>query len=70
MTKKDIEKFTRKAGGFDATPEFLERFTSLVVSAEREACAKICEKLQKDMTPIASLSAFACSIMIRARGKA
>ena len=70
MTKKDIEKFTRKAGGFDATPEFLERFTSLVVSAEREACAKVCEKLQKDMTPIASLSAFACSIMIRARGKA
>ena len=70
MTKKDIEKFTRKAGGFDATPEFLERFTSLVVSAEREACAKVCEKLQKDMTPIASLSAFACSIMIRARGQA
>ena len=70
MTKKDIEKFTRKAGGFDATPEFLERFTSFVVSAEREACAKVCEKLQKDMTPIASLSAFACSIMIRARGQA
>ena len=70
MTKKDIEKFTRKAGGFDATPEFLERFTSLVVSAEREACAKVCEKLQKDMTPIASLSAFACSIMIRARRQA
>ena len=44
MTKKDIEKFTRKAGGFDATPEFLERFTSLVVSAEREACAKLCEQ--------------------------
>ena len=70
MTKKDIEKFTRKAGGFDATPEFLERFTSLVVSAEREACAKVCEKLQKDMTPIASLSAYACSIMIKARGQA
>ena len=47
MTKKDIEKFTRKAGGFDATPEFLERFTSLVVSAEREACADIADRLPR-----------------------
>jgi hypothetical protein len=36
MNKKDIEKWTREAGGFDATPEFLAKFADLVVSAERE----------------------------------
>jgi hypothetical protein len=37
MTREDIENFTRQAGGFDATPEFLERFAALVAAAEREA---------------------------------
>jgi len=48
MTREDIVEFTRKAGGFDATPEFLERFAALVAAAseakEREACAKVCEE--------------------------
>ena len=43
MTREDIENFTRQAGGFDATPEFLERFAALVAAAEREACADVCE---------------------------
>jgi len=43
MTRDDIENFTRQAGGFDATPEFLERFAALVAAAEREACADVCE---------------------------
>ena len=43
MNKKDIEQWTREAGGFDATPEFLAKFAALVASAEREACAKVCE---------------------------
>ena len=43
MTREDIENFTRQAGGFDATPEFLERFAALVAAAEREACAWVCD---------------------------
>jgi hypothetical protein len=30
MTQEDIEQWTREAGCFDATPEFLERFATLV----------------------------------------
>ena len=43
MTRKDIEQWTREAGGFDATPEFLAKFAALVASAEREAIAKMVE---------------------------
>ena len=44
MNREDIEQWTREAGGFDATPEFLAKFAALVASAEREACAKLCEE--------------------------
>ena len=44
MTREDIEQWTREAGGFDATPEFLAKFSALVASAEREACANLCEQ--------------------------
>jgi hypothetical protein len=43
MTRQDIEQWTREAGGFDATPEFLAKFAALVASAEREECAKIAD---------------------------
>ena len=43
MNREDIEQWTREAGGFDATPEFLKRFAEFVARAEREACAKVCE---------------------------
>lgn len=33
MTRDDIIQWTREAGGFDATPEFLERFAELVAAA-------------------------------------
>ena len=36
MNREDIEQWTREAGGFDATPEFLAKFAALVASAERE----------------------------------
>ena len=38
MNREDIEQWTREAGGFDATPEFLAKFATLVASAERQAC--------------------------------
>ena len=47
MNRKDIEHWTREAGGFDATSEFLAKFAALVASAEREACADIADKLPR-----------------------
>ena len=42
MNRENIEQWTREAGGFDATPEFLERFAKLVAQHERkEMQAKI-----------------------------
>jgi hypothetical protein len=48
MTQDEIMEMARQAGGFDATPEFLERFAKLVAAKatakEREECAVACEK--------------------------
>ena len=55
MTKDEIIRMARKAGGADISSngwtswvgtqstEFLERFANLVAEHEREACAKVCE---------------------------
>jgi hypothetical protein len=45
MTQDEIIEITRQAGGFDATPEFLERFANLVAAKEREKCAFLCDEL-------------------------
>jgi hypothetical protein len=47
MTQDEIIEMTRQAGGFDATPKFLETFANLVAQHEREACAKIVEEHAK-----------------------
>ena len=60
MTREEIEQWTREAGGFDATPEFLAKFAALVASAEREACAKIADIAEP----------YKSADLIRARGKA
>lgn len=39
MTQNEIVEMTRQAGGFDATPKFLETFAKLVAQHEREECA-------------------------------
>jgi hypothetical protein len=44
MTQDEIIEMTRQAGGFDATPKFLEAFAKLVAQHEREACAEVCKK--------------------------
>jgi hypothetical protein len=74
MTREDVENFTRQAGGFDATPEFLERFAALVAAAEREACARVLDEMADDMaremepsTAIAYVRSKAA--LIRARGE-
>jgi hypothetical protein len=43
----------------------IEHFAALVASAEREACAKVCDYLWED-----DYSAYACAEAIRARGQA
>ena len=41
MNREDIEQWTREAGGFDATPEFLAKFAALVAfAAVRETSAE------------------------------
>jgi hypothetical protein len=72
MTRNQIIKMARKAEfvNLDLCSSELIRFAKLVAEAEREKCAKVCDKLSQDMTPIASMSAWACGVMIRARGQA
>ena len=65
MTQDEIIEMTRQAGGFDATPEFLERFAKLVAAKEREACAKVCDD---DINGFDG--AFYLANKIRARGEA
>jgi hypothetical protein len=56
MTQDQIIEITRQAGGFDATPEFLERFAKLVAAKalseqERNFCSR-CGKRTADLTTI------------------
>jgi hypothetical protein len=78
MTQDEIIEITRQAGGFDATPEFLETFAKLVAAKEREACAKKCEAVRETIWEYHEehLKAAACNVCthlavaIRARGQA
>jgi hypothetical protein len=49
MNRQDILQMGRQAGSFIELAQekdllWLERFAALVASAEREACAKVCEE--------------------------
>ena len=74
MNREDIIRMAREAGGFlgelprgDAwlfvEEEYLERFAALVASAEREACAKLCEDHS-------TWTGRMCAETIKARGQA
>jgi len=84
MTRDDIIRMAEHAGFgmpiqvFQFRAEELERFARLVAAAEREACAKLCEKEQFELTQDVSgkngLQHFdagcrSCAEMIRARGE-
>ncbi len=45
--------------------EQLQAFARLVAEHERNECAKVCEELSKDMTPIAEQAAKSCATFIR-----
>ena len=47
---KTVIELTREAGGFDATPKFLERFAELVRADEREACSMLAWSAVLSMT--------------------
>jgi hypothetical protein len=65
MTQDEIFEMTRQAGGFDATPKFLETFAKLVAQHEREACADIAENWNSNGFPRTGVAN-----EIRARGQA
>jgi len=55
MSREDIIRMAREAGAHDngwevrfVEPKYLEQFAALVAAAEREACAKVCEKFGYD----------------------
>ena len=68
MTKDEIVEMTRQAGGFDATPKFLEAFAKLVAQHEREACAKMCDYVYDNIVTDEHIKDMA--FKIRARGQA
>jgi hypothetical protein len=66
MTQEEIIRMAREAGEAEGMAEFvfhpvIERFATLVASAEREACAKVCD----EFLPLGNKCAYA----IRARGE-
>jgi hypothetical protein len=68
MTKDEIIDMAREAGF--SNPELVnvfERFAALVASAEREACAKLCDDLDDDLPD--GLAGWQYGEAIRARGQ-
>ena len=71
MDKDDITRMAREAGmvvigdKYSLLP-FLEHFAALVAAAEREACAKVCEKEALLWPPSRDFTL--CAAAIRARG--
>lgn len=73
MTRDDVIRMAREAEmGFDTTAlQFvaeLERFAALVAAAEREACAKVCELIAREIDDTNGLATY-CAKAIRARGE-
>jgi len=64
MTQDEIIEMTRQAGGFDATPKFLETFAKLVAQHEQKKFCAVLRQLHD------SYSLASDSNAIRARGQA
>ena len=67
MNREEITRMAQEAGfvGMDGEHGGLRRFAALVASAEREACAEVCDDLWED-----DGTAYECAEAIRARGQA
>ena len=94
MTKDDTTRMAHEAAGFDGTTslerpvvlyaalskDFLDKFAALVAAAEREACAKVCDRIEEEAYVTyrknydayaegLAAGALACFEAIRARGE-
>jgi hypothetical protein len=93
MTRDDVIRMAREADkegdllwldqridGYKEEVEFIERFAALVAAAEREACAKVCDKVKTEAEEAAGGykaqedwysigTAKQCAEAIRARGQ-
>jgi hypothetical protein len=80
VTREDIIRMAREAGFSDTTNPFVawgasweqvERFAALVAAAEREACAKVCDAVQKKNEDDGAWmwEARNCAAAIRSRGQ-
>ena len=71
MSRDDIIRMAQEAGliGKPIFTEGLEHFAALVASAEREACAKVCEETTASWTQhLYNEGCIDCAKAIRARG--
>lgn len=81
MTRDDIIRLAREAGlevysilekqqvDWDCLIDDLQEFAALVAAAEREACAKVCEGIARDIYSMENLREYGeCAAAIRARG--
>ena len=82
MTSDEITRMAREAGfvGMDGSHGALGRFAALVAAAERDACAKVCEKIYDEydeneglkyaeLRTDAATGGRDCAAAIRARGE-
>ena len=82
MTRDEITRMAREAGfvGMDGRHGALSRFAALVAAAEREVCAKVCEKISDEydenegrkyaeLRTDAATGGRDCASAIRARGE-
>lgn len=73
MTRDDVIRMAMEAGSLVSTPYdvWRDRFAALVAAAEREACARVCDKRAADyrMGFEEKYEAQACAYDIRARGE-
>jgi hypothetical protein len=75
MTRDDIIRIARECQLIGMRPHLdgiyekaLERFAALVAAQEREACAKVCEKMLGIFHPTEAITT-RCAKAIRARGE-
>jgi hypothetical protein len=71
MNREDIIRMAKNSGLFvelvlERDLDWLERFATLVASAERSACAKLCDDLDDDI--VDGLAGWQYAEAIRARG--
>jgi hypothetical protein len=75
MNRDDIIRMAREAADATGTliptewnDPFLERFANLIAAAEREACARVCEEVSRNIDGKEGWFAVDCADATRVRG--